>query len=99
MIKALILLLVCLPSLAQTSYLTLDDLIKKKGFLKLLPQGKIPAIFKPEFVAAAEADMPADTWVIGVSYQGFHKAYAINLLNHHEIVNDFIGDKPIATTW
>ncbi len=84
---------------AQEKPRGLDDLKKLDGFVKMLPKGKIPAIRKPEFVAGKDADMPGDAWVIGVYYQGKAKAYSINLLNRHEIVNDFIGDKPIATTW
>lgn len=78
---------------------TLEDLQKMEGFYTLLPKGRIAAIRKPVFVPAKEANLPDDAWVIGVSDGKNAKAYSINLLNKHEIVNDFIGDKPIATTW
>ena len=79
---------------------SLEDLQAMEGFKTLLQRGEIPAIRKPHFVKADEAkDLADNAWVIGVSYQGQAKAYSINLLNQHEIVNDKIGDKPIATTW
>lgn len=78
---------------------TKEDLKKLDGFKQLLKKGDIPAIFKPVFVNPAQAKLPDDAWIIGVYDQGHAKAYSINLLNQHEIVNDFIGDKPIATTW
>ena len=93
-----LLLLAACPLLAQEQR-SLEDLKKMDGFEKLLPKGKIAAIRQPQFVAGKDADMPADAWVIGVAHNGQAKAYSINLLNRHEIVNDFIGDKPIATTW
>ena len=37
--------------------------------------------------------------VIGVSVNGEHRAYSLNLLSRHEIVNDIVGGKPIAVTW
>ena len=84
---------------AQEEDPALEELKAKDGFRKLLPRGKIAAIYKPEFVAGKDAELPKDAWVIGVSDGKNAKAYSINLLNKHEIVNDFIGDKPIATTW
>ncbi len=90
--------LLVLPLPAQPKR-TLEDLQAMDGFETLLPKGKIAAIRKPQFVSAAEAGLPDDAWVIGVFDGKNAKAYSINLLNRHEIVNDFIGDKPIATTW
>ncbi|CAM2007769.1 DUF3179 domain-containing protein [Acanthopleuribacter pedis] len=104
MLKYLTLLLVGaffgLPLPAQEAgFRTLEDLKQQPGFSKLLDRGKIPAVYQPTFVQGKDADMPADAWVIGVYHGGEAKAYSINLLNKHEIVNDFVGDKPIATTW
>ena len=67
--------------------------------LYVLPKDGILAIWKPTFVAAAKADMPADAEVIGVAYNGEAHAYSINLLDGHEIVNDVVGGRKIAATW
>ena len=88
----------CLAAFAQDNR-GLQDLQQMQGFKTLLTRGKIPSIRKPEFVSASEAKLPDDAWIIGVTDGTHAKAYSINLLNRHEIVNDFIGDKPIATTW
>ena len=37
--------------------------------------------------------------VIGVSINGESRAYPLNLLSRHEIVNDTVGGKAIAVTW
>ena len=78
---------------------SLSELQSLQGFETLMKKGGIPAIRSPQFVSADAANLPDDAWIIGVSDGTHHKAYSINLLNRHEIVNDFIGDKPIATTW
>ena len=65
----------------------------------VLPRDAIPAIWDPQFVAAADADMPSDAEVIGVAFEGEAHAYSINLLDGHEIVNDVVGGRKIAATW
>ena len=65
----------------------------------VLPFDGIPAIFIPEFVSAEGADIHSDSPVIGVSLGGEQHAYSMLLLNGHEIVNDTVGNEPIATTW
>lgn len=69
------------------------------GFRQLLPRGRIAAVDDPRFVPAAEAEIPDDAWVLGVVDGGRAKAYSLNLLNHHEVVNDEIGGRPIAAVW
>ena len=55
----------------------------------------------PEFVSAEQGDRFLLSWdrVLGVEYNGVAKAYPIKILNWHEVVNDRIGDKPIAVSW
>ncbi len=65
----------------------------------LLPYDAIPAITKPQFVSATEAKLDIDAPVIGVTFNGESHAYSLYLLNGHEIVNDVVGGKKIATTW
>ena len=69
------------------------------GVDMLLPRGAIPAVFDPVFVPADSADIPDDAWVLGVEINGEAHAYSLNLLNHHEIVNDRFGDRPAAAVW
>jgi len=65
----------------------------------LLPRGAIGAVFEPQFVDAAEAEIPDDAWVLGVVINGEAHAYSLNLLNHHEVVNDRFGELPVAAVW
>lgn len=65
----------------------------------LLPYDAIPAITDPIFVPATAAKLDPDAPVIGVTFNGESHAYSRYLLNGHEIVNDVVGGKKIATTW
>ena len=70
-----------------------------EAFEQMIPRGRIASIDDPVFVSATEAEVPDDAWVLGVEGRGAAKAYSLNLLNRHEIVNDRIGDLPIAAVW
>lgn len=64
------------------------------------PKDGIPAIDKPKFLAAHDADfLKPDSRVLGVARNGIAKAYPIAILNWHEIVNDVLGDEGIAITF
>jgi len=69
------------------------------GVEQLLPRGRIAAVFEPEFVSAGEAEIADDAWVLGVVVNGSARAYSLNLLNKHEIVNDKIGNSAFAAVW
>ncbi len=67
--------------------------------ISVLPKDKIKAIFSPMFVDADKARISDDAKVIGVEINGDARAYSINLLNGHEIVDDEVGNQKIAVTW
>jgi hypothetical protein len=69
------------------------------SFKRYLPRGRIPGLLEPRFVPAAEARIPDDAWVLGVVLNGQARAYDLNLLTRHEVVNDRFGDQPVATVW
>ncbi len=84
--------------LSMTLFATAADLTKDP-IRTLLPFDAIPAITEPQFVSAIEAKLDDDAPVIGVTFNGESHAYSLYLLNGHEIVNDVVGGKKIATTW
>lgn len=69
------------------------------GVEQILPRGGIPAIFDPTFVTAESAEIADDAWILGVEVDGEARAYSLNLLNHHEVVNDKIGERSFAAVW
>jgi hypothetical protein len=64
-----------------------------------LPPDAIPALDRPRLVRIAEAGLPPSTAVVGVARDGDARAYPIDLLALHEIVNDSLAGLPIAITW
>ncbi len=69
--------------------------------ITILGRDGIPAILDPIFTdrAGALSQMEPSERVMGVSINGESRAYPLNLLSRHEIVNDTVGGKAIAVTW
>jgi hypothetical protein len=69
--------------------------------ITILGKDGIPAILDPRFVTVeqAQGNMKPQERVLGVSINGESRAYPLNLLSRHEIVNDTVGAKAVAVTW
>lgn len=65
------------------------------------PRDGIPALTRPEFVSSQDADrhLHPDDMVLGLEFGAASKAYPIRILNWHEVVNDDVGNQPVAVTW
>ncbi len=65
------------------------------------PKDGIPAIDKPKFVSVQEAAKWLDPRepVIVVTVSGEARAYPLQILIWHEIVNDIVGDVPLSVTF
>jgi hypothetical protein len=63
------------------------------------PKDGIPAIDRPEFLKASVAKLPDETRVLGVWVNGIAKAYPINFMNYHEIVNDLFANRPVVVMY
>lgn len=70
-----------------------------RDFQQVLPRGRIAAIDDPHFVSAAEAKVSPEAWILGFVVDGQARAYSLNLLNRHEVVNDQTVDKTFAVVW
>jgi len=63
------------------------------------PKDGIPSIDDPVFEPVAEVDLPAEEPVMGLTLEGESRAYPLRILMWHEIVNDRIGEVPVAVTF
>lgn len=65
------------------------------------PKDGIPAVDAPKFISPAEADewLDAREPVIVVDIAGDARAYPLQILIYHEIVNDAIGEVPYSVTF
>ncbi|WP_254820830.1 DUF3179 domain-containing protein [Haloglomus halophilum] len=64
---------------------------------RVVPRDAIPSVDDPSF--GERYDGEADDTVIAVENGERARAYPVRYLHYHEIVNDTIGDDPIAVTW
>ena len=69
------------------------------GYQQILPRGRIASIDDPTYVSADEAKIRNEAWVLGVLIDGQARAFSLELLNAHEVVNDSIGDVNFAAVW
>jgi hypothetical protein len=96
-----ILLIGSLHAYSKNGFDLSESLIPSKDILQGgPPRDGIPSIENPKFVAAANANFmrPTDR-VIGITINGESRAYPINILNWHEIVNDQIKGVPVSVTY
>ena len=96
---ALAALTVALATGALTTALATQQQDMPEGYVQILDRGGIPAIDDPVYVPAAEANIRDEAWVLGVLIDGEARAYSLELLNSHEVVNDTIGDTDFAAVW
>jgi hypothetical protein len=65
------------------------------------PPDGIPSIDKPKFISIQDANkyLEDSELVLGLSINGDVRAYPLQILVWHEIVNDKVGDVPVAVTY
>lgn len=102
LVTSTVALAACVVAPASASAVELPEPGELRGdpVVKVLPPDAIPAIDDPRFVPADKARfMQDDEPVLGVVHEGVAKAYSLWHLDRHEVVNDRLGDTPIAATW
>jgi len=76
-----------------------SDTDEFEAYEQIVPRGQIAAVTEPQYVSAEEAEIADDSYVLGIVVAGKARAYSLNLLNNHEVVNDQIGELPFAAVW
>ena len=75
-------------------------ILGKPRIIPDVPKDAIPPLDFPKYVKVSEVDfLGGNDIVIGVEINGDARAYPINILNWHEIVNDNIGDQDVVITY
>ncbi|MGH2751839.1 MAG: DUF3179 domain-containing protein [Actinomycetota bacterium] len=75
-------------------------LVDPSEIQQIVPRDAIPALDEPHFEAVGEIDWLAEREpVIEVELDGDARAYPLQILTWHEIVNDVVGDTPVAVTF
>lgn len=74
--------------------------VKVKEISDIERDGDIPAINNPSFTKASEVNFLSDTSkVIGIKVGAEIRAYPIEIMDWHEVVNDLIDSVPVALTY
>lgn len=63
------------------------------------PRDGIPSIDNPKFILAQDARLQDADLVLGLEINGDVRAYPLQILVWHEIVNDEVGGQPVAVTY
>lgn len=67
---------------------------------EVIPADGIPSIDEPRFVSVSDVDFLTDKEpVIALELEGVAKAYPLQIMTWHEIVNDSFGDRDVAVTF
>ncbi len=75
-------------------------ILDPSDIVEVIPPDGIPAIDEPKFVTAQQASwLDEREPVIAVEVNGEARAYPLQIMTWHEIVNDTIGDIPVAVTF
>jgi hypothetical protein len=90
-----------IPTLAAPPAYQANLVVDGAPVITVLHKDAIPAIDRPEFISVQEADpyFQDKEPVLGVRRGKMARVYSLWQLNHHEIVNDQVGDLPLAITW
>ena len=79
--------------------------LETNGYQFGIGKDTIPSIDRPAFVAIHEREklrgygISDQTEVIGYVHNGEAKAYPLQIMNRHELVNDMVGGKPVTVGW
>jgi hypothetical protein len=88
------------PTDAPSAPATPDPLVYRGQLVDVLPRDGIPSIDEPRFVAPGAADWLSDREpVMALELGGIARAYPLQILTRHEIVNDVLAGRPVAVTY
>jgi len=68
---------------------------------QVVPRDTFPVLFDPSMTKAADVGerLAGDDLVIGVTHGTKAKAYPVQVMGVHELVNDTLDGLPIAASW
>jgi hypothetical protein len=78
-----------------------DPLVYRGQLVEVLPRDAIPSIDEPRFITPEDAEpwLAGREPVIALEVAGDARAYPVQILTRHEIVNDLVGGQPVAVTY
>ena len=71
------------------------------GSFRAAPRDAFPVLFNPPMGKVEDGDriLQPNEWVIGIALKGEAKAYPVDVMGFHELINDVVGGTPITVCW
>jgi len=65
------------------------------------PRDAFPVLFNPPMGNVKDGDgiLQPNEWVIGIALKDEAKAYPVDVMGFHELINDVVGGTPITVCW
>ena len=65
------------------------------------PRDAFPVLFNPSMGKVEDGDqiLQPNEWVIAIALKGEAKAYPVDVMGLHELINDVVGGTPITVCW
>ena len=65
------------------------------------PRDAFPVLFNPPMGNVKDGDgiLQPNEWVIGIALKDEAKAYPVDVMGFHELINDVLGGTPITVCW
>lgn len=65
------------------------------------PRDAFPVLYNPPMGTVEEGDriLKSGEWVIGIALNGEARAYPVDVMGFHELINDVVGGTPITVCW
>ena len=65
------------------------------------PRDAFPVLFDPPMGNVEDGDrvLEPNEWIIGIALKGEAKAYPVDVMGFHELINDVVGGMPITVCW
>ena len=98
----LCLILVCGTAVhgQQLSRKVLEEQYNLSSF-RAVSRDSFPVLYNPPMGTVKDGDriLESGEWVIGIERGNEAKAYPIDVMGFHELINDTVGGEPIAVCW
>ena len=73
----------------------------RSNSFRAVSRDSFPVLHNPSMGTVEDGDrvLQPNEWVIGIALNGEAKAYPVDVMGIHELINDAVGGTPITVCW
>ncbi len=88
------------PQIEDSTRGSLEEEYQANSF-RAVSRDSFPVLTNPPMDTSEKGDriLHPNEWVIGIALKGEAKAYPVDVMGFHELINDTVGRIPIAVGW